>query len=75
MWSETTTIHPAAWSPLVESDLAKHIFGYAADVIPAEFEAACASAREQLATLDSPQHVTLKSDGTATVTPVDLGEV
>lgn len=82
MWTETTTIHPSAWSGAVELDLARglglttplrdeagRVIGD--EITDDQFKAAASSAASQLALLDAPQAVTLSADGSATVVPVE----
>lgn len=88
MWTETTSLHPDAWSDKVEADLRRtvlmHRFHLGAlphgeihyrledepEGFAAAFDAAAASAREQLANATVHQNVTLSSDGTATLSPM-----
>lgn len=82
MWTQTTTIHPSAWSDAVELDLARSL-GLTAPLLDADgrvigeqitddhFKAAAASARQQLTKVSAPQTVTLVSDGTAWVVPIE----
>lgn len=71
MWSETTVINPAAWSPRVEQDLLEQIEkAHGAPELDL-FDAACAQARDLLAGAAGPQTVTLSAQG-ATVVPFVL---